>query len=132
MAALPDHARRPIDRGDEQSLPFVLFHLARAELLLGSWAAAVATAAECVRSTIESGQDSERPFAAVISAWSAAISAMSHAAEPEIVQGMALAERFGARPALLELLATRGFLELSVGRFDDADRTLGEVAAHGE
>lgn len=117
-----------IARGDEQSLPFVLFHLARTELLLGSWATAVATSAECVRSTIESGQDSERPFAAVISALVSGHLGDVAAAEPEIVQGMALAERFGAHPALLELLATRGFLELSVGRFDDADRTLGQVA----
>ncbi len=117
-----------IARGDEQSLPFVLFHLARAELLLGSWTTAVATAAECVRSTIESGQDSERPFSILINALVSGHLGDVAAAELEIVQGMALAERFGAGPALLELLATRGFLELSVGRFDDADRTLGEVA----
>lgn len=117
-----------IARGDEQSLPFVLFHLARAELLLGSWTTAVATAAECVRSTIESGQDSERPFSILINALVSGHLGDVAAAELEIVQGIALAERFGAGPALLELLATRGFLELSVGRFDDADRTLGEVA----
>ena len=117
-----------IARGDEQSLPFVLFNLARAELLLGRWSTAVATAAECARSTIESGQDSERPFAAVINASVSGHLGDVAAAEPEIAQGMALAERFDVRPALLELLATRGFVELSVGRFDDADRTLDEVA----
>lgn len=116
-----------IARGDEQSLPFVLFHLARAELLLGNWSSAVTTAAECVRSTIESGQDSERPFGAVISALVGVHLGDVAAAEPEIVHGLELSERFGQSPALLELLATRGFLELSLGRFDDADRTLGEV-----
>ncbi len=56
------------ERGDEQSLPFVLFHLARTELLLGDWADAAAAAAACVRTTIDSGQQSERPFAAAINA----------------------------------------------------------------
>src|SRR5262245_22800103 len=117
-----------IARGDEQSLPFVLFHLARAELLLGSWTTAAATAAACVRSTIESGQDSERPFSVLINALVNGHLGDVAAAELEIVQGIALAERFGVGPAILELLAARGFVELSVGRFDDADRTLGEVA----
>lgn len=117
-----------IARGDEQSLPFVLFHLARAELLLGSWTIAAATAAECVRSTIESGQDSERPFSVLINALVRSHLGDVAAAELEIVEGMALADRFGVGPANLELLAARGFLELSVGRYDDADRTLGQVA----
>jgi DNA-binding CsgD family transcriptional regulator len=78
--------------------------------------------------TIESGQDSERPFSVLINALVSAHLGDVAGAELEIAEGIALAERFGAGPATLELLATRGFLELSVGRYDDADRTLAEVA----
>lgn len=120
-----------IARGDEQSLPFVLFQLARAELLMGDWRSASVTAAEYVRSTVESGQDSERPFASVIAALVSSHLGDVDAAQREIAEGMVLADRFGVRPAELELLAARGFLELSIGRFDDADRTLTEVARTG-
>ena len=72
--ALPEALRRfeamrdeAIERGDEQSLPFVLFHLARTELLLGNWLRARAVGEACAQATIDSGQQSERPFAVAIS-----------------------------------------------------------------
>ena len=117
-----------IARGDEQSLPYVLFHLARAELFIGNWTSAVETSAECVRSTIESGQGAERPFAAALKALVGAHLGDLAATDAEIAEGLVLAERYGVRPATIELLATRGFVELSSGRYDEADRTLGEVA----
>ena len=118
-----------IDRGDEQSLPFVLFHLARAELLLGNWADAAAAAAASVQSTRDSGQDSERPYAALVSALVHAHLGDADAATAEIAEGLLLSYRFAARPAEMELLATRGFLEISLGRYEVADRTLDELAA---
>ena len=39
--------REALDRGDEHSLPFVLFPLARFEFLMGDWTAALAHAREC-------------------------------------------------------------------------------------
>ena len=49
-----------------------------------------------------------------------------------IAEGLELTDRFAVIPARLEMMATRGFLELSLGRNDEADRTLTEVAAAAE
>ena len=112
LAAL--HAEA-LERGDEHSLPFVLFQLARAELLLGDWDAAHRHAAECMESVDQSGQAGERPYALAIVALVAAHRGETDAARAAIARGLELAEQRGVRPAALELLATRGFLELALG-----------------
>jgi DNA-binding CsgD family transcriptional regulator len=117
-----------IARGDEQSLPFVLFHLARTELLLGDWTRAATSAEACGRTTIDSGQQSERPYAAAISGLVRAHFGDVALARADIAEGLELAERFGERPATIEMLATRGFIDISVGRYEEADRTLSDVA----
>lgn len=118
--------------GDEQSLPFVLYNIARAELLLGEWRDAVATAARCEASLMASGQESERPFTLLASALVHGHLGQIADAEREIEEGLMLAARFGLRNATTELLAARAFLETSTGRYDDADRTLTEVARLAE
>ena len=118
-----------VARGDEQSLPFVLFHLARTELLLGNWADAERAAEGCLRTTIDSGQESERPYAAAIVALVQAHLGAVDIARAEIAAALELGERFAVRPASIEMLATRGFIDLSLGRYEDAERTLEEVAA---
>ena len=124
--ALHDEA---VERGDEQSLPFVLFHLARTELLLGNWAQrANGRPRRVCATTIDSGQQSERPFAARSWPWSKPTSATVERRPREIAAGLELAERFGVRPATIEMLATRGFIDISLGRYEDAERTLDEVA----
>ena len=132
---LPEARRRfeamrdeAIERGDEQSLPFVFFHLARTELLLGEWTRAGTAAEACVRTTIDSGQQSERPYAAMVSALVKAHLGEIDVARAQIAEGLELAERVAERPAMLEMLATRGFIDISVGRYDEADRTLTAVA----
>ena len=54
------------ERGDEHSLPFILFQVARCELLLGDWAAADGHAAECRDLSALTGQAGERPYALTI------------------------------------------------------------------
>lgn len=117
------------EQGDEHSLPFILFHLARTQLLSGAWPEALESTRACVDATHSSGQASERPFACVIRALVDAHLGLVDPTSATITEGLELAARFGVLPARLELLATRGFLELSIGRHDDADRTLAEVAA---
>jgi DNA-binding CsgD family transcriptional regulator len=120
---------RAVARGDEQSLPFVLFHLARTELLLGNWAQAARSAEASARTTIDSGQQSERPYAAAIVALVQAHLGAVEIARSEIAAALELGERFGVRPATIEMLATRGFIELSLGHYEDAERALEQVAA---
>ena len=128
LAAL--HAEA-LERGDEHSLPFVLFQLARAELLLGDWDAAHRHAAECMESVDQSGQAGERPYALAIVALVAAHRGETDAARAAIARGLELAEQRGVRPAALELLATRGFLELAQSGDLDAGADLVEGGIGG-
>jgi DNA-binding CsgD family transcriptional regulator len=120
--------REALDRGDEHSLPFVLFPLARFEFLTGDWTAAVAHARECQDASIRNGQVGERPFSLAIEAIVEAHLGHVESAQSKIAEGLQLAERIAAQPAALELLATRGFLELSLGDAAAAERTLNGVA----
>jgi DNA-binding CsgD family transcriptional regulator len=124
--------RQAIDIGDEQSLPFILFQMARTELLMGDWTQARRSAEVCAETTHNSGQASERPYACAITALVDAHLGSVDAARAGIAEGLALSRRFGVRPAALEMLATQGFLDLSLGRYEAADRALTEVAARAE
>ncbi len=120
--------RAAVDHGDEHSLPFILFHLARLELLIGDWDAAGTHAREARETTLHSGQASELPYSLVIEALVDAHLGVVEPARAKIEEGLALAERFGTQPAACELLAVRGFLELSLGNAADADRALGQLS----
>jgi DNA-binding CsgD family transcriptional regulator len=121
--------REALDRGDEHSLPFVLFPLARGELLSGDWASARRHARECHETTLRNGQvGGQQPYALAIEALVEAHLGLVEPARAKIEQGLALAARLGVQPAGLELLATRGFLELSLGDAAAAERTLDRVA----
>jgi DNA-binding CsgD family transcriptional regulator len=120
--------REAVDRGDEHSLPFVLFPLARFELLMGDWPAALHHARECQDASVRNGQVGERPFSLAIEAIVEAHLGHVEAAREKIEEGLRLAERIGVQPAALELLATRGFVELSLGDAAAAERTLDGVA----
>ncbi|HSB86098.1 MAG TPA: LuxR C-terminal-related transcriptional regulator, partial [Ilumatobacteraceae bacterium] len=75
---------------------------------------------------------SERPYACTIEALVGAHLGAADSALAMIAEGLELTKRFGVIPARLELLSTRGFIELSLGRNEDADRTLTELAAAAE
>jgi DNA-binding CsgD family transcriptional regulator len=120
--------REAVDRGDEHSLPFVLFHLARVELMTGDWERARRHAGECQETTMQSGQVGERPYAFAIEALVEAHLGLVEPARAKIDEGLVLAQELGAQPAGLELLAVRGFLELSLGDHARAEHTLGAVA----
>ena len=131
LASARAHFRRihdeAVDRGDEHSLPYVLFHLARTELLMGEWTRARRSAEACAETSLSSGMVTERPFACVIVALVEAHFGAVDAANAKIVEGLELADRFAVRPAEMELLATRGFVELSLSQFAAADRTFSEL-----
>jgi DNA-binding CsgD family transcriptional regulator len=124
FAELYDEA---VELGDEHALPFILFHQARTELLLGNWTAARAHAEEADRATIESGQMGERPYSLAIVALVDAHLGLVAEAQARIEEALMPAEELGVTPARIELLATRGFLELSCDELAAADRTLEQV-----
>lgn len=119
--------REAVDRGDEHSLPFVLFQLARVELLSGEWAAAAIHASECHMATLQSGATSEQPYALTIEALVEAHLGLAQSAMAKIESGLELVDRLGVMPAGMEMLATRGFLELSLGDADRAVATFAEL-----
>jgi DNA-binding CsgD family transcriptional regulator len=118
-----------VDRGDEHSLPFILFHLARIELLRGYWREAGRHAAECHQTTLQSGQVTESPYSLTIQVLVEAHRGAVEPAMAKIDEGLRLADEAGVRPAGFELLAARGFLELSLGDVRAADRSLDQLAA---
>jgi DNA-binding CsgD family transcriptional regulator len=63
-----------------------------------------------------------------LAGWLAMHASDYRAARPLLEEGLALARRLGVQPAGFELLATRGFLELSLGDAAGADRTLSRLA----
>jgi DNA-binding CsgD family transcriptional regulator len=124
--------RRAVESGDEHSLPFILFHLARVELLTGDWVLARAHARECDDTTRQSGQVSERPYSLAIEALVEGHLGMVEPARAKVAEGLALARQTGAHPAGMEMLAVRGFLEVSLGDVAAADHALDALAAEVE
>ena len=121
-----------VEQGDEHALPFILFHLARLEVLTGEWEAAGRHAQEAYEATLQSGQTSELPFSLLIKALVDAHLGLVEPARAAIEEGLAIAESVGVLPAALELLAVRGFLELSLGNATEADSALARLAMAAE
>lgn len=121
-----------VEQGDEHALPFILFHLARLEILRGEWEPARRHAREAYEVTLQSGQTSELPYSLLIRALVDAHLGLVEPARAAIAEGLAIAESVGVLPAALELLAVRGFLELSLGNAAEADSALVRLAEAAE
>src|SRR5262245_10215229 len=119
--------RSALAHGDEHSLAYVVYHLARVECLAGNWKLAVRHADECFDATVQTGQEDERPYAlngkAFVDAQLGRVAEVRAATE----EGLPLALAVGVVPAHFEMLATRGFLELSLGDTREAHRFLGPL-----
>ncbi len=129
FASLHDQA---VEHGDEHALPFILFHIARTELLLGDWEAARHHARAADETTVESGQVGERPYSLAIVALVDAHLGLGQEARATIEEALPRSELMGVAPAEIELLATRGFLELSCGEWAAADGTLEHARSYAE
>ena len=121
-----------VEGGDEHALPFILFHLARLEVLMGAWGPAGRHAEEAYEATLQSGQTSELPYSLLINALVSSHLGQVEPARAAIEEGLAIAESVDVLPAVLELLAVRGFLELSLGNAAEADSTLARLAEAAE
>jgi DNA-binding CsgD family transcriptional regulator len=126
-AAFDEMYRKAVDRGDEHSLPYLYFYLARLELLRGRFESASAYAQRQYEAAVETGQESERPFGLALKALVDAHLGRVETAREASDEGMPLALRLGVVPAYFELRAARGFLELSLGSYEEAHRVLGSL-----
>lgn len=114
-------------RGDEHSLGYMAHHLGRVECLAGNWDLASNYAAECLEITVQTAQEEQRMFGLALRALVDAH--LGRVAETRAVtdEGLPLALALGVVPAHLEMLAIRGFLELSLGDAREAHRFLGSL-----
>jgi DNA-binding CsgD family transcriptional regulator len=126
-AALETLRRNALAHGDEHSVPHIAFHLARVECMAGNWEQAARYAEECHETMAQTGQENERPYALTIKALVAAHLGLVEATRSATDEGLPLALRLGVQPAYFELLAVRGFLELSLGSAAEAHRFLGPL-----
>ena len=114
-------------RGDEHILGDVIDHLGRVECLAGNWELASDYAAEFFELTMQTAQDTERPFALATRARVDAHLGRVTEARAATDEGLPLALAVGVVPAHFEMLAIRGFLEFSLGDAGDAHRFLGPL-----
>ncbi len=130
------HSRAALEMAERLREPSVLaralanmaFHeVARLELLRGRFESASAYAQRQYEAAVETGQESERPFGLTLKALVDAHLGRVEAAREASDEGMPLALRLGVVPAYLELRAARGFLELSLGSYEEAHRFLGSL-----
>ncbi len=126
-AALETLRRNALAHGDEHSVPHIAFHLARVECMAGNWEQAARYAEECHETMAQTGQENERPYALTIRALVAAHLGLVEPTRSATDEGLPLALRLGVLPAYFELLAIRGFLELSLGSAAEAHRFLGPL-----
>jgi tetratricopeptide (TPR) repeat protein len=124
LTALRDEV---LARGDEHSLGYVAHHLGRVECLAGNWELASRHAAECLESTAQTAQENLRTFALTIRALVDAHRGRVAETRATIDEGLPLALALGVLPAHMEMLAIRGFLELSLGDAREAHRFLGPL-----
>ncbi len=119
-----DRLRRLVTRARAQSamtvLPYALAALAEAEFHLGDWSSAYAAATESVSLAEEAGQRSELAHSLVRLAHVAAGRGEDAHAREHAARALELASRLDV--GSIEILAgtALGFLELSLGRCDDA------------
>ena len=126
-AALATLRRSLLAHGDEHSVPHVASHLARTDCLAGNWESAARYAEECYETVVQTGQEEARPYALSTKALVDAHLGRIEEVRAETEEGLPLALRLGVLPAYFELLAIRGFLELSLGSPAEAHRFLGPL-----
>jgi DNA-binding CsgD family transcriptional regulator len=125
-AVLETLHRSALADGDEHSLAHITFQLARTECLAGNWEPAARYAEESYEAVAQIGE-SERPFGLTIKALVDAHLGLVEPTRSATDEGLSLALRVGVLPAYFELLAVRGFLELSLGSPAEAHRFLGPL-----
>jgi DNA-binding CsgD family transcriptional regulator len=103
------------DLGQESAVPFVLNWLARVECFAGELDRASGYAEETYQSTLETGADAERAFAASTRALVAGRLGRVEQSRAAAGEALELAERIGLCGAEFEARAAMGALELSLG-----------------
>lgn len=125
---LADDYRNALDRGDEASLPFLLYNFSELECWAGNWDTAEEYAVEGCRVAEESCQRTMRP--AILYCLALVRAYRGHVAQTRKIASEALAvcEQTGNIPVASQVLSALGFAELSVGNYKAAMSHLDRLA----
>jgi len=116
--------RQAADRGEESSLPLLLYHLSELECWIGDWGSASRHADEACRTALQTGQMPMQAFALYARALVDALLGRADLSREAAEEGMRLGERTGSVAVMALNHTVLGFLELSVGNAGAADRHL--------
>ncbi|MGA9833980.1 MAG: LuxR C-terminal-related transcriptional regulator [Trebonia sp.] len=128
-AVMADQYRNALDRGDEASLPFLLYNFSELECWAGNWDAAEQYALEGCRVAEESRQQAMRPATLYPLAFVRACRGQVTEARELAAEGLALCEQTGNVPLAAQLLSVLGFAAVSVGDYQGAVSHLEGVSA---
>jgi DNA-binding CsgD family transcriptional regulator len=124
---LADRYRNRIDRGDEASLPFLLYHFSELECWAGNWGLAEEYALEACRVADEGHQYSMRPNTLYCLALVLAHRGQVKQAQELAVDALALCDRTGNAPVRSLVLSVLGFIATSLGDAEAAHSYLGRL-----
>src|SRR5262245_32853241 len=119
--------RNALAHGDEHSVSYIAFHLARVECMAGNWQGAARHADEAYEAVSQTGENEQLPYVLTSRALINANLGRVEQAREDTDRGIQLALDIGVISAHFELLAVRGFLELSLGDPAEAHRFLGPL-----
>ena len=125
---LADRYRYALDRGDEASLPFLLYHYSQLECWAGNWDLAEEYALEGCRVVDETRQPSLRPCVLYSLALVRAHRGQVNSARELADEALALCERTGNVPLASQVIAVLGFVALSLDDYQATDSHLGRLA----
>ena len=126
---LADRYRNQADRGDEASLPFLLYHFSELECWAGNWDAAEEYALEACRAAEESHQQPMRAAALYSLALVRACRGQVQQAREFAGEALALCDHTGNVPVRSMVLSVLGFIEVSLDDAQAAHSHLGRLAA---
>jgi DNA-binding CsgD family transcriptional regulator/tetratricopeptide (TPR) repeat protein len=125
---LADQYRNRIERGDEASLPFLLYHFGELECWAGNWDAAEEYSLEACRVADESRQRTMKPATLYSLALVRAHRGQVRQAREHAGEALALCDSTGNIPVRSMVLAVLGFIEVSLDDAPAAHRHLGRLA----
>jgi DNA-binding NarL/FixJ family response regulator len=120
--------RAAVQRGDEASLPFLLYHFSELECWAGNWTAAEEHAREGCRLAGDNHQPAMRAATLYALALVQAHRGQVDQARAGAAEALTLCERTGNVPVTTSLLSVLGFIELSLGDYQAAHGHLGRLA----
>jgi len=120
--------RHALDRGDEASLPFLLYHFSELECWAGNWDTAEEYALEGCRVAGESHQQPMRPATLYALALVRAHRGLVQDAGELATEALALSERTGNVPLTSLVLSVLGFIALSLDDHQAVHSHLGRLA----